>query len=67
MRNIATLQNVCVLKEIKVKILSFIPGVPNRQRVIFFIRTDVDTSAKCEQFENTKCGLNPNNLYACQG
>lgn len=57
---------MCVLKEIKVKIVGFNPAVPNRQIVIFHHHS-VDTSAKCKEFENTKCGLNPDNLYACQG
>lgn len=56
---------MCVLKEIKVKIVGFNPGMPNRQIVIFHHHS-VDISAKCKQFENTKCGLNPDNLYACQ-
>lgn len=50
-----------VLKEIKVKIVCFIPGVPNRQTPIFH-QNSVDTSAKCKQFENIKGGLNPDNL-----
>lgn len=57
---------MCVLKEIKAKIVGFIPGLPNRE-IVTFHQNWVDTSTKCEQFANAKWGLNPDNLYTCQG